>query len=84
MATVLEEYTTKEQSSVVHFLWATGLNAKDVHNEMFPVYGGMCLSCKQIHNWLKKLSQGCSKVTDDAQCSDYTRLFPWFSIQHNV
>jgi hypothetical protein len=31
MATVLEEYTTEEQRSVVHFLWAKGLNAKDIH-----------------------------------------------------
>jgi hypothetical protein len=37
MATVLEEYTTKEQCSVEHFLWAKGLSAKDIHKEMFPV-----------------------------------------------
>jgi hypothetical protein len=46
MATVLEEYTTKEQRSVVRFLWEKGLNAKDVHKEMFPLYGGKNLSCK--------------------------------------
>jgi hypothetical protein len=21
---------------------------------MFPVYGGMCLSCKAVHNWVEK------------------------------
>jgi hypothetical protein len=31
MATVLEEYTTEEQLSVVGFLWAKGLNEKDIH-----------------------------------------------------
>jgi hypothetical protein len=31
MATMLEEYTTEEQRSFVRFLWATGLNAKDIH-----------------------------------------------------
>jgi hypothetical protein len=31
MPTVLEEYTTEEQRSLVHFLWAKGLNAKDIH-----------------------------------------------------
>jgi hypothetical protein len=31
MVTVLEEYTTKEQHSVVRFLWAKELNAKDIH-----------------------------------------------------
>jgi hypothetical protein len=25
------------------FLWENGLNAKDIHVEMFPVYGGKCL-----------------------------------------
>jgi hypothetical protein len=43
MATVFEGYTTKEQSSVVRFLlWAKGLNATDIHKEMFPVFGGKC------------------------------------------
>jgi hypothetical protein len=37
MATVLEECTTVEQRSVVSFLWAKGLNAKDIHKEIFPV-----------------------------------------------
>jgi hypothetical protein len=31
MATVLEEYNTEEQHSVVRFSWAKGLNAKDIH-----------------------------------------------------
>jgi hypothetical protein len=34
MVTVLEEYIT------CAFLWAKWLNAKDIHKEMFPVYGG--------------------------------------------
>jgi hypothetical protein len=41
--TMLEGCTTKEQCSVVRFLQAKGLSAKDIHNEMFPVYGGKCL-----------------------------------------
>jgi hypothetical protein len=43
MATVLEECITEEQRSVVRFLWAKGLNAKDIHKEMFSVFGGKCL-----------------------------------------
>jgi hypothetical protein len=62
MVTVLEEYTTKGQRSVVRFLFAKGLNSKDIHKEMFPVYGGKCLSRKAVHNWVKKFSQGRSKV----------------------
>jgi hypothetical protein len=56
MATLLEKYTTEEQHSVVCFLWAEGLNAKDFHKEMFPVYGGKCLLCKAVHNWLADIS----------------------------
>jgi hypothetical protein len=50
MSTVLEECNTEEQRSVVRFLWAKGFNAKDIHEEMFPVYGGKCLSRKAVHN----------------------------------
>jgi hypothetical protein len=54
MVTVLKEYNTEEQHSVVLFLWAKGLNAKDIHKEMFPVYGGKCLSRKALHNCVEK------------------------------
>jgi hypothetical protein len=57
MATVLEDYTTEKQCSVVRsFLWAKGLNTKDIHKEMFPVYGGKCLSRKAVHNWVANVS----------------------------
>jgi hypothetical protein len=41
-----------------------GLNAEERHKETFPLYGGKCLSCKAVHNWAEKLSQGLSKVAD--------------------
>jgi hypothetical protein len=47
-------------------LWAKGLNAKDINKEMFPVYGGKCLSHKAVHNWVDKFTQGRLKVADDA------------------
>jgi hypothetical protein len=34
-------------------LWAKGPNAKVIHKEMFPIYGGKCLSRKAVHNWVK-------------------------------
>jgi hypothetical protein len=46
--------TTEEQRSVVRFSWTEGLNAKDIHKEMFSVYGGKCLSRKTVHNWVEK------------------------------
>jgi hypothetical protein len=60
VATMLEECTTKGQCSVAHFLSAKGLNAKDTHKELFPVYSGKCLSHEVVYNWVKKFSQGCS------------------------
>jgi hypothetical protein len=56
MVTVLEECTTGEQHFVVGFLWAKGLNAKDINKEMFHVYGGKCLWHKAVHNWVEKFS----------------------------
>jgi hypothetical protein len=35
-------------------LWAKGLNSKDIHKEMFPVYGRKCLSRKAVLNWVEK------------------------------
>jgi hypothetical protein len=34
---------------------------------MFPIYGSKCLTCKAVHNWVEKFSQGRSKVADDAR-----------------
>jgi hypothetical protein len=48
MATDLEEYSTKEQRSVVRLLWAEGLNAKDIHKQIFHIYGGKYLSRKAL------------------------------------
>jgi hypothetical protein len=48
-------------------MWAKGLNAKDIYKEMFPVYGGKCLSRKAVYRWVEKFSQGRSKVAVDAR-----------------
>jgi hypothetical protein len=42
-------------------------SAKDIHKEMFPVYGGKCLSRNAVHNWVDKFFQGRSKVADEAR-----------------
>jgi hypothetical protein len=57
MATVLEECSIEEQRSLACFLWTKELNEKDIHKEMFSVYGGKCLSHKAVHNWIEKLFQ---------------------------
>jgi hypothetical protein len=51
MTTVFQDCTTEEQRSIVRlYFWAKGLNATDIHKEMFPVYGGKCLSPQAVHN----------------------------------
>jgi hypothetical protein len=40
MATALEKCIAEEWRSVVSFLWTKGLNAKDIHKEVFLVYCG--------------------------------------------
>jgi hypothetical protein len=47
--------------------WAKGLNTKDIHKEMFAVYGWKCLAHNVVHSWVEKFSQGQLKVADDAQ-----------------
>jgi hypothetical protein len=54
MMTMLEEYTTKEQNSVVRFLWAKGPNMKDIHKELFPAHDGKCLSHKVVKKDVRK------------------------------
>jgi hypothetical protein len=66
MATVLEEYATEERRSVVGFSVGKGLNAKDIYKETYPVYGAKCFWLKAFHYWVKKFSQGRSKVADDS------------------
>jgi hypothetical protein len=58
MATVLEEWSTEEHRSLVRFSVDKVFNAKDIHKEIFPVYGGKCLSRKAVHNWVEKFSEG--------------------------
>jgi hypothetical protein len=48
------------------FLKARGLHAKDIHKEMFPVYGGKYLLLKAVYNWVENFSQGHLNVADDA------------------
>jgi hypothetical protein len=67
MATMLEDFITEEQCSVMRFLCAKGLNPKDIHKKIFPVHCGKCLLRKAVHNWAEIVSQGLSKVADDAR-----------------
>jgi hypothetical protein len=65
MATVLEECSTKKQRSVVRFLWAEGLIAKDVHKEMSSVYVVKCLSRKWFTTGPRNCHLGGTRFADD-------------------
>jgi hypothetical protein len=49
MTTVLEEYTTEEQNSVVRCLSEEEHDVNYIDKEMFSAYGGKCLSRKAAH-----------------------------------
>jgi hypothetical protein len=53
---VLEDCTAEEQRAVVSFLWAKGLNEKNIHKEIFPAYGGKCSPRKAVHSWVANVS----------------------------
>jgi hypothetical protein len=59
MVTMLEGCATKEHRSVMGlfflFCGQEVLTANNIHKEMFPIYGGKCLSHKAVHNWAEKL-----------------------------
>jgi hypothetical protein len=40
------------------FLWAKGLNAKNIHKEMFRVYGGKCLPRNAVHICVENRGKG--------------------------
>jgi hypothetical protein len=67
LATALEGCTTEDQGSVVRFLWSKGLNAVDIHKEIFTVYGRKCLSRKAAQNSVEKFTQGHSEVVDSVE-----------------
>jgi hypothetical protein len=66
MATVLRGVLPKS-SVLLCFFWVKGLNAKGIHNEIFPAYGGKFLSHKAFHNWIEKFSQRRSKIAYDGR-----------------
>jgi hypothetical protein len=60
----------------VRFLWAKGLNAKDIHKEIFHVYRVKCLSRKAIHNWVQKRGKD---FADDEEVE--TEVLKWLRQQ---
>jgi hypothetical protein len=76
MATMFEECITEEQRSVMRLfgVCAIALNAKDIHKEMFPFYGGNSLKDvrksltmpDQVWKWLRQQSKDLYAAGFDA------------------
>jgi hypothetical protein len=60
-------------------LRAKGLNAKDIHKEMFPVYGGKCLSRKAVHNWVEKAADDARPGAEFAETTVEKTSMLWIS-----
>lgn len=65
MARVPLNATRKEQRAVIRFLWATGLGATEILNQMRPVYGDKCFVLTAVHSWCQKFSSGRETLVDD-------------------
>ena len=65
MAAPLNTCTTIEQRSVVRFLWAKGMAAKDIYKEMLPMCDEHCLSRQSVHNWVQNFSEGRTNIEDE-------------------
>jgi len=65
MAVPLNTCTTIEQRGVVRFVWAKGMAAKDIHEEMLPMYGEHCLLRQAVHYWVQKFSEGQTGIKDE-------------------
>ena len=70
MAAPLSTCTKIEHRGVVRFLWAKNMEAKDIHKEMLPMYGELCLSRQAVHNGCRISRKGGQvSKTNIEQCA---------------
>jgi hypothetical protein len=74
MEVPLKMCTAIEQRGVVQFVWVNGTAAKDIHNEMLPMYGEHFLSCQAVCNWVQKFLQGQTSIKDEHESVGRWRL----------
>ena len=77
----MPECTTLEQPSVVRFLWAKGMESKNIHKEMLPIYGEKCLSRQAVYNWVYKFSEGRTHVEDEQRVGRPTEIAAEANVQ---
>jgi len=54
-------------ASLLFCLWATKLNANQIHSEMHLIYGGKCLTKQTVQFWRKKMQSGqkCASYSEE-------------------
>jgi len=67
MATLPLKSSRNEQRAVIHFLWAKGLKANEIHLEMHPEYGDKCFTRTAIQVWCTKFACGRESIVDKEQ-----------------
>jgi hypothetical protein len=78
ITTVFEVHTTEEQRSIARILGPKGLNAKDIHKEMSPIYGGKCLCVVSMCALLaaEELDVFCSCLFILGRCTVNLNILP--------
>jgi hypothetical protein len=60
----------------INFLLCVFYGQKDltqgIHKEMFPVYGGKCLSLKTVHSWAANVSLMTKRLQRGAEVAETT------------
>jgi hypothetical protein len=73
MATVFEEYIIEEERCFVRLGGGgaeEGVKAKDIHKEMFPIYGGKCLLHRAVHRCVANVSLMTKKLKRGAKVAE--------------
>jgi len=65
MLHVLSPPPKLEYRAVVKFFTKKGLNARNIHQELFSVYGGSSPSYATVANWHRKFGCGQESLEDD-------------------
>jgi hypothetical protein len=61
-----------------------GLSVKDIHEEMSPLYGGKCLSRKEIQNWIEKFFKELRQQSKDPYAAAFDAFIKRWNIYINV
>jgi transposase-like protein len=50
------------------------MESKNIHKEMFPIYGEKCLSRQALYSWVQKFSEGRTRIEDEHRVGRPTEI----------